>query len=65
MPRSHGRKPVPAFSSEDEERAFWAAHDSTEYVDWKSGRRRAFPNLRRGKGGGRRDVGRSSTTTSR
>ncbi|RMG55667.1 MAG: hypothetical protein D6723_02135 [Acidobacteria bacterium] len=27
-------KKVPRFSSEDEERDFWAKHDSTEFVDW-------------------------------
>ena len=27
-------KPVPHLSNEDEEREFWATHDSTEYVDW-------------------------------
>ncbi len=27
-------KDIPTFESEDEEREFWATHDSTEYVDW-------------------------------
>ncbi len=27
-------KPIPQFSSEDEEREFWATHDSSEYLDW-------------------------------
>jgi predicted DNA binding CopG/RHH family protein len=27
-------KPMPQFSSEDEEREFWANHDSSEYLDW-------------------------------
>ena len=27
-------KPIPQFSSEDEEREFWAIHDSSEYLDW-------------------------------
>ncbi len=27
-------KPIPQMSSEDEEREFWATHDSTEYIDW-------------------------------
>lgn len=26
-------KPIPRFKNEDEERAFWAAHDTTEYFD--------------------------------
>jgi predicted DNA binding CopG/RHH family protein len=39
-------KPIPEFASEDEERAFWAAHDSTEYLDWSKARRVRFPNLK-------------------
>ena len=27
-------KDIPTFKSEEEEREFWATHDSTEYVDW-------------------------------
>ena len=27
-------KPIPQFKNEDEEREFWATHDSTEYVEW-------------------------------
>jgi len=26
-------KPIPNFASEDEERDFWATHDTTEYFD--------------------------------
>jgi len=40
------KKSVPEFRSEDEEREFWASHDSTAYVDWAGGRRRKFPNLK-------------------
>jgi len=39
-------KTVPAFKSEDDERQFWSKHDSTEFVDWTSARRRNFPNLK-------------------
>ena len=39
-------KPIPRFQNEDEERAFWATHDSTEYLDWGTGKRAVFPNLR-------------------
>ena len=28
-------KKLPKFKNEDEEREFWASHDSTDYVDWK------------------------------
>ena len=31
---SNKRKEIPQFNNEDEEREFWATHDSTEYVDW-------------------------------
>ncbi len=27
-------KTVPKFASEVEERAFWEAHESTDYLDW-------------------------------
>jgi hypothetical protein len=37
---------IPEFGSEDEEREFWAEHDSTEYVDWSRARRTVLPNLR-------------------
>ena len=39
-------KPVPEFQSEDEEREFWANHDSTEFIDWRSAGRRTSPNLK-------------------
>ncbi|MBI4731731.1 MAG: BrnA antitoxin family protein [Chloroflexi bacterium] len=38
--------PVPDFQNEDEEREFWATHDSTDYVDWTQARRAVFPNLK-------------------
>ena len=40
------KKPVPEFRSEDEEREFWADHDSTEFIDWQSAERSNFPNLK-------------------
>lgn len=40
------RKSLPTFTSEEQERSFWAAHDSTEYVQWSKGQRSSFPNLR-------------------
>ena len=39
-------KPIPRFSSEAKERAFWETHDSTEYVEWKGARRAILPNLK-------------------
>ena len=40
------KKKIPEFRNEDEEREFWAGHDSTEYVDWKKARRVVLPELR-------------------
>ena len=39
-------KAIPTFRSEDEERAFWATADSSEYFDWSRAQRVAFPNLK-------------------
>ena len=39
-------KKMPKFRTEAEERKFWAKHDSTEYVDWKKGKRVVLPNLK-------------------
>jgi predicted DNA binding CopG/RHH family protein len=40
------KKVVPEFQSEDEEREFWAGHDSTDYLAWQTGRLGKFPNLK-------------------
>ena len=40
------KKRIPKFRTEDQERAFWATHDATEYVDWKKAKRVALPSLR-------------------
>ena len=37
---------IPTFESEDEEREFWATHDSTEYVDWGKASPGYFPKLK-------------------
>ncbi len=39
-------KKIPKFNNEDEEREFWAAQDSTEYVDWSKAHKAVFPNLK-------------------
>jgi len=46
MKRNRTGKRLPEFRGEDEERAFWATHDSTEYVDWSKGARATLPNLK-------------------
>ncbi len=39
-------KKVPKFKNEDEEREFWATHDTTEYFDLSKAVRVSFPNLK-------------------
>ena len=39
-------KAIPRFKNEDEERDFWAIHDSTDYIDWSRAKRVIFPNLK-------------------
>ncbi len=39
-------KKIPTFKNEDEEREFWAAHDSTYYIDWNKAKKAVFPNLK-------------------
>jgi predicted DNA binding CopG/RHH family protein len=40
------KKTIPEFASEDEERQFWATHDSSRYLDWKSAQSARLPNLK-------------------
>jgi predicted DNA binding CopG/RHH family protein len=40
------KRQIPEFSSEEDERSFWAKHDSTEFIDWQAAQRRRFPNLK-------------------
>lgn len=35
MGKKRKLKPIPKFKNEDEEREFWATHDTTEYFDTK------------------------------
>ena len=39
-------KKIPEFKNEDAERKFWATADSTEYVDWPSGKRTKMVHLK-------------------
>lgn len=39
-------KIIPKFDNEDQEREFWAKHDSTDYVDWSKAKKALFPNLK-------------------
>ncbi|WP_309084030.1 BrnA antitoxin family protein [Chelativorans sp.] len=40
------KKLKPSFQGEAEERKFWEAHDSTDYVDWNKAERVRLPNLK-------------------
>lgn len=40
------KKKIPKFESEDQEREFWSAADSTECVDWDNAKRLSFPRLK-------------------
>jgi predicted DNA binding CopG/RHH family protein len=40
------RLPLPRFKNEDEEREFWAAHDSADYLNWENAQKAVFPNLK-------------------
>lgn len=44
--RRRTRKPLPRFASEDQERRFWAEHDTADYFDWSKAARPTMPNLR-------------------
>mgnify|MGYP000283004929 FL=1 len=39
-------KPIPEFKTEEEEREFWATHDSADYVDWENAEKTIFPQLK-------------------
>jgi hypothetical protein len=40
------KKEVPAFNNEQEEREFWATHDSSEYIDWDNAEPALFAELK-------------------
>lgn len=39
-------KRIPKFHSEAEEQAFWAEHDSADFIDWSQAKRVTLSNLR-------------------
>ena len=39
-------KSIPKFRSESEERRFWEAHDSSDYLDWSRAESMRLPNLK-------------------
>ncbi|MBM3134482.1 MAG: hypothetical protein FJZ89_04180 [Chloroflexi bacterium] len=39
-------EPIPKFTSEEEEREFWSAHDATDFIDFSEAKQALMPNLR-------------------
>jgi len=39
-------KPIPTFTSEEEEREFWSDHDATDFIDFSEAKQALMPNLR-------------------
>lgn len=46
MTKRPGRKAIPTFRSEAEERTFRETHDTSRFVDWAKARVAVFPNLK-------------------
>lgn len=44
--RKIGKRKVPDFKTEAEERKFWESHDSVDYIDWSKGEQGRFPSLK-------------------
>lgn len=44
--KAQPKKVAPTFKSEAEERAFWEAHDSADYIDWTHATSVRLPNLK-------------------
>jgi predicted DNA binding CopG/RHH family protein len=44
-PKRAVRKPLPRFANEDQERRFWAKHDTADYFDWRMAVRPVLPDL--------------------
>ena len=40
------KKQIPKFENEDEEREFWASHDSTDYINWDKAEKITFSSLK-------------------
>jgi predicted DNA binding CopG/RHH family protein len=40
------KKAIPAFKNEEQERKFWASHESADYIDWRRAEDLRLPSLR-------------------
>lgn len=41
-----GKRQIPKFKDEDQEREFWAFHDSADYIDWSKAQKVILSNLK-------------------
>lgn len=46
MSNPKAKKPIPTFTTEAQERAYWESHDSSDHVDWTKAKAARLPNLR-------------------
>lgn len=46
MSKARKLKKVPEFKSEKDEREFWEAHDSSDYLNWSEAESLSLPNLK-------------------
>jgi len=46
VPERKSLKQIPEFESEDDERKYWATHDSAEHVDWSRAKPVTFSRLK-------------------
>ncbi len=44
--RGKKTKPIPTFTSEEEEREFWSDHDAADFIDFSEAKQALMPNLR-------------------
>lgn len=43
--RKEKKAKIPNFENEEQEQAFWATHDSADYIDWQQAERVRLSNL--------------------
>jgi len=46
MPKAYRKNVIPAFPSENAERAFWAKHDVSAHFDWEKATEPRLPKLK-------------------
>lgn len=45
-PTTKSFQPIPKFTNEVQERAYWESHDSTKHLDWSKAKKVTLPNLK-------------------